>query len=77
MKREENLRHKIRVGWLKYKPSLRLFRDCCIPIRLKKKSYKIMIKPSNDLWNIRLPNKETTRVRNECSKDKNIKTDFW
>ena len=45
-KLEEDVNHRIRAGGSKYRNASRVLCDCRIPIKLKRKFYKTIIRPS-------------------------------
>lgn len=74
---EENMKYRIKYGWMKKREASNVLCGKIIPIRLKSKFYKTVMtnETGNDLQNSILGSRQEYRTQKECSRDVNVKVD--
>ena len=73
---EKGAGHRTSIGWLKWRLTLGVLCNRCIPTRLKGNFYKMAIRPAMTYRAKCWPIKKQ-HAQNDCNKDENVKMDVW
>nr|GEZ28542.1 retrovirus-related Pol polyprotein LINE-1 [Tanacetum cinerariifolium] len=74
---DEDVAHRIRTGWVKWRATSGVLCDRRIPLNLKGKFYRVAIRPAIAVWLRVLADHESSSEQGESGGIKNAKVDLW
>ena len=69
---DEDVSHRIKVGWMKWRQASGILYDKRVPLKLKGKFYRMAIRPA-----MLLAYKKTTCPANKCCGNAYVALDLW